>query len=234
MERPSRSIKITLTKSVHLDKLYRMKKTLQLIFIYLLFFIFFGIFFFTGCKTTAPGQKPVSEPAAEEMLEEKPKNESKQEPEEPPEEEKEPDGEIVSEEPKEEQQQEDDFVVSEEVFAQTFSDVETLINELNKTIRNKNYDKWLTFLTDEYKDYYSSPGVLREISKKPTMQKYDIRLITLKDYFTYVVVPSRSNARLDDLVFEDNNHVKAIMIIDEQRVILYQLVKVDGEWKIGV
>ena len=168
------------------------------------------------------------------MLEEKPKNESKQEPEEPPEEEKEPDGEIVSEEPKEEQQQEDDFVVSEEVFAQTFSDVETLINELNKTIRNKNYDKWLTFLTDEYKDYYSSPGVLREISKKPTMQKYDIRLITLKDYFTYVVVPSRSNARLDDLVFEDNNHVKAIMIIDEQRVILYQLVKVDGEWKIGV
>jgi hypothetical protein len=214
-----------------------MKKTFQLIFIYLLFFVFFGSLVITGCATTAPGEKPVSEPAVEEVPEEKPKDESKHEPEEPPEEEKEPDDELVSEEPKEEveqEQQEDEFVVSEEVFAQTFSDVEALINELNKTIRNKNYDKWLTFLTEEYKDYYSSPGVLREISKKPTMQKYDIRLTTLKDYFTYVVVPSRSNARLDDLVFEDNNHVKAIMIIDEQRVILYQLVKVDGEWKIGV
>lgn len=218
-----------------------MKKTLQLIFIYLLFFVFLGSLVITGCATTAPGEKPVSEPAVAEVPEEKPEDEPKQEPEEPPEEEKEPDDELVSEEPKEEveqeekqQEEEDDFVVSEEVFAQTFSDVEALINELNKTIRNKNYDKWLTFLTDEYKDYYSSPGVLREISKKPTMQKYSIRLTTLKDYFTYVVVPSRSNARLDDLVFEDNNHVKAIMIIDEQRVILYQLVKVDGEWKIGV
>jgi hypothetical protein len=214
-----------------------MKKTFQLIFIYLLFFVFFGSLVITGCATTAPGEKPVSEPAVEEVPEEKPKDESKHEPEEPPEEEKEPDDELVSEEPKEEveqEQQEDEFVVSEEVFAQTFSDVEALINELNKTIRNKNYDKWLTFLTEEYKDYYSSPGVLREISKKPTMQKYDIRLTTLKDYFTYVVVPSRSNARLDDLVFEDNNHVKAIMIFDEQRVILYRLVKVDGEWKIGV
>ncbi len=194
---------------------------------FLVFFAFLGSLFFTACETASPEKVPVSDQPVSDQIdgEEEKKPEKTEEEEEIPKE---------AEDTEETEDTEEDFVVTDEVFAQTFSDVEALISELNKTIRNQNYEKWLTFLTEEYKDYYSGPEVLRELSKKPTMQKYDIRLTTLKDYFTYVVVPSRSNARLDDLVFEDNNHVKAIMIIDEQRVILYQLVKIDGEWKIGV
>lgn len=215
-----------------------MEKASRIVFLFLVFFTFLGSLFFTACETASPGKEFVSDqPVSDQIDGEEEKKPEKTDPKEPLEETEKTEEEEVPKEAEDTEETEDteeDFVVTDEVFAQTFSDVEALITELNKTIRNQNYEKWLTFLTEEYKDYYSGPEVLRELSNKPTMQKYDIRLTTLKDYFTYVVVPSRSNARLDDLVFEDNNHVKAIMIIDERRVILYQLVKIDGEWKIGV
>jgi hypothetical protein len=142
--------------------------------------------------------------------------------------------ELPVEEPEQEETGEEDFVVSEEVFSRTFNDIEELIKKLNKIIGASNYDSWLEYLTKEYKNYYSDEETLRELSKRPILQKYNIRLTSLKDYFNYVVVPSRSDVRLDDLVFEDNNRVKAIMIIEDQRVILYQLEKVNDEWKIGI
>lgn len=138
------------------------------------------------------------------------------------------------EEPELEETGEEDFVVSEEVFSRTFSDIEELIKKLNKIIGSSKYDSWLEYLTKEYKNYYSDEETLKELSKRPILQKYNIRLTSLKDYFNYVVAPSRSDVRLDDLVFEDNNRVKAIMIIEDQRVILYQLEKVNDEWKIGI
>ncbi len=129
---------------------------------------------------------------------------------------------------------EESFTVSEEVFSETFEDIRVLIDELNAIVREENYGKWLKYLTDEYIDHFSSPEVLIENSEQPLLKKYNIKLSTLKDYFKYVVVPSRSDARLDDLVFIDNEHVKAIMIFDDKRTILYQLKKVDGGWKIGL
>jgi hypothetical protein len=138
----------------------------------------------------------------------------------------------VIEEP--EEPLEETFVVTEEIFTKTFEDVEELIKKLNTIIDKENYDKWTENLTADYQSHYSSADVLKEISERPILKKYNLRLTTMKDYFRYVVVPSRANARLDDLVFEDNNHVKAIMIIDGQRAILYQLELVADEWKIGI
>ena len=128
---------------------------------------------------------------------------------------------------------EETFTVTEEIFTKTFTDIEGLIRELNATIRQKNYDKWKTFLSEEYIDKYSDPDVLKGLSESPTLKKYNIRLTSLSDFFKYVVVPSRSDARLDDLTFVSDDRVKAIMIIDNQRVILYSLIKNDSEWKIG-
>jgi hypothetical protein len=50
-----------------------------------------------------------------------------------------------------------------------------------------------------------------------------------------VVVPSRSNAKLDEIEFLDSNRVTAYMYNmgnPEQRIILYQLTNIDGVWKI--
>ena len=106
------------------------------------------------------------------------------------------------------QEAEGTFSVSEEVFTETFEDIRELISDLNAIIRDENYDRWLKYLTDEYIGHFSSPEVLKENSDQPLLKKYNISLASMRDYFRWVVAPSRSDARLDDLVFIDNEHVK--------------------------
>jgi hypothetical protein len=127
-----------------------------------------------------------------------------------------------------------EFVVSEEVYSRTFEQVGQLIENLNNIIRNADYDSWLSHLSEEYIRTTSDPAYLREQSEKPLLRQADIRLHDLHDYFVYVVVPSRTQATLDEIEFLDENHVKAIALLRGQRVILYLLELDGGEWKIGV
>lgn len=154
---------------------------------------------------------------------------------EPIEDKPEPVAEVEPEESSEETKSEEEvFSVSEEVFTETFEDIRKLISDLNAIIREENYDRWLRYLTAAYKEHFSSPEVLKEHSDQPLLKKYNINLTSMNDYFKWVVVPSRSNARLDDLVFIDNETVKAIMIIKDRRTILYLLEKDGDGWKIGL
>ncbi len=122
--------------------------------------------------------------------------------------------------------------VSDAVYTKTFSDIEALIAKLNKIISDSNFEEWKKYLTQNYINYYSSPDNLRTVSETPTLKKYKIVLRSLKDYFSYVVVPSRSDARLDSISFVDDNNIKAYMMFDGEPIILYNLVKIDGNWKI--
>jgi hypothetical protein len=129
---------------------------------------------------------------------------------------------------------EESFTVSEEVYNKTFDEVEGFIRNLNEIIRRCDYDTWLTYLSEEYIRHTSDPAYLHEQSEKPLLKKNNIELERLEDYFRYVVVPSRSQATIDDIEFLDENHVKAISSIRGTRGILYLLVRINGDWKIGV
>ena len=182
---------------------------------------------------------PAEEPAAEEAPAEEPATEATEQEPQPTEEapaDEPPEQDTPAAQPPEpvEEQPPDEFQVTEEIFTETFENIRTIIAELNGIIRDENYSRWIGYLAQEYIDHFSSPEILKENSEQPILKKYNVVLRSLKDYFTYVVVPSRSNARLDDLVFIDNDHLKAIMIISDRRTILYQLTKVDGVWKIGL
>lgn len=126
------------------------------------------------------------------------------------------------------------FEVTEEVFERTFSEVEQTIEELNAIIERRDYQQWLSYLTEEYRRTYSDPRMLREISRMPTLQRNQIELRSLRDYFEWVVGPSRANARLDDLRFLTDQQVEAIMVVRDQPVILYRLRNLDGNWKVDV
>ena len=129
---------------------------------------------------------------------------------------------------------EDEFTVTEEIYTKTFSDIESLIEKLNNIIRRSDFEEWKQYLTPEYIDYYSNQENLRVISETPTLVKYRIVLRSLRDYFNFVVVPSRSDVRLDEISFIDDNNIKAYMQIDEEPVVLYTLVKTGDNWKIGL
>ncbi|MCF7938870.1 MAG: hypothetical protein K9L68_09765 [Spirochaetales bacterium] len=177
-------------------------------------------FLYFGCATEPEDSAVAEEPPPSETPEER-----EQTPETAPEEAEEAE-EVEKDDP-------EDFEISEEVYTETFSDVENVIRELSSIIRKENFNAWKEYLTKEYIEEYSDPQTLRELSEYPLFKKNNIKLDSLRDYFQYVVVPSRSSARLDDLEFIGKEKVKAIMIEDEQRIVLFYLEKTQTGWKIG-
>jgi len=122
--------------------------------------------------------------------------------------------------------------ISEELYDRTFDEVEAVISELNAIVRNKDFQSWTSYLTERYVTYYSNPAVLEQQSKRPILEQNNVQLLTLNDYFEHVFVPSRANLRLDDMVFLESDTVEAIMIIQDQRYVLYLLKQVGDRWKI--
>jgi hypothetical protein len=184
--------------------------------------LLFTGFFFYSCATEEPVAQTVAEPAVEEQ----PPQEQVKEPEpaaEP--------SEAAEETPAE---TEDNYVVSQELYEQTFEEIEALIKELNQVISKKQYNRWLTYLSTGYTRKYNSSEVLNEINEYPQLKDNGIVLKNLKDYFDWVVVPSRSRAVLGEIVFVGEAKVIAYSSFEGKRAKLYQLEKNDGKWKITV
>jgi hypothetical protein len=129
----------------------------------------------------------------------------------------------------------DPATVSKQEYETTKADIQVLIQKLNDIIQGKDYDTWLSYLTEEYIKEMSDPQFLAQQSESKVLQKFNIKLRTLKDYFFYVVVPSRKSDRVDEISFIGQQHVKAYMFNDKgEKLLLYELEKINNMWKIGV
>ncbi|MCG8453400.1 MAG: hypothetical protein MI717_09500 [Spirochaetales bacterium] len=131
-------------------------------------------------------------------------------------------------------EEEEGFSVSEEVFLQTFEEIEDLIMELNMVISKRQYDRWLTYLSEDYIARHNDQNYLNEINQLPQMKDNGITLKRLKDYFNWVVVPSRSQAVLGEIVFNGETKVVAYSSFNGKRAKLYEFEKLDGEWKVSI
>ena len=127
----------------------------------------------------------------------------------------------------------DPLSISKEVFDTTKAYVQVLISKLNLIIRGKDYSAWVYYLGPEYHAALSSAEFLKRVSESPILKNQNIILSSLRDYFNYVVVPSRANDRVDDIEFISQNRVKAFTIDSKgQRLRLYDLEKTEQGWKI--
>jgi hypothetical protein len=117
-------------------------------------------------------------------------------------------------------------------YDRVFMRVEAVVNELNSVVREKDYARWLTYLSDEYIEEKSDPAFLRELSHQPALVMKRIELKSLKDFFNYVIVPSRVFAKLEKIVFLNEKKVMAMSTLYGQQVILYTLEKNTESWKI--
>lgn len=177
-----------------------------------------------SCAGTQENKKSSVKPPGQEVRE-KPEPEKVPEKPEPPKE----------KEKKEEPEAEKSYKMDEKEYKETKKDLSELVSQLNGIIASRNYSKWLTYLTKEYKEYYSDPAVLQKLSEAAVLRKYNIVLRSLKDYFNYVVVQSRRNIQVDDIKAISKGKVKAYMYKDdnpEEKLVVYTLEKVDDEWKI--
>jgi len=125
------------------------------------------------------------------------------------------------------------FEVSDEIYQTTFDETEKLIKELNAIISKRNYDLWKKYLSQTYILTYNNKENLKAFAEVPLLKENGIELNNLRDYFNWVVVPSRSNAKVDDIVFDNETHITAYTTFKDQKGKLYQLEKIDGTWKIS-
>ena len=123
--------------------------------------------------------------------------------------------------------------VTREERETTMADIQQLIERLNGIIRAKNYNAWVSNLSPNYFALISSPEYLNRISQSNALTSQKIVLKSAQDYFTHVVVPSRTNDRVDDIEFESHTRVKAYTINNRgERLRLYDLERTGNEWKI--
>ncbi|MDR2953284.1 MAG: hypothetical protein LBU82_08600 [Treponema sp.] len=126
-------------------------------------------------------------------------------------------------------------------YIATRAEVQHFIEDLNKIIYNGNYDMWKTLLSKNYLAKISSPDFLKQISELPAMKSQKIVLKSTRDYFNYVVKPSRADSRIDyssiDIEYISENKVKAFTITitksgETRQNLLYDLEHFGNSWKI--
>ncbi|HNY16121.1 MAG TPA: hypothetical protein PK542_03950 [Treponemataceae bacterium] len=125
----------------------------------------------------------------------------------------------------------DTVTITKQTFRQTKSEIELVVEDLNKITYSKDYTRWQTYLSDEYRANFSDPAVLEKVSA--SLPTKGIKISTLKDYFTYVFVPSRQNMRVDDITFVSPTRVYVIMdLTKDSPAAIYILEKMNGSWKL--
>jgi len=137
------------------------------------------------------------------------------------------------------------MTVSQEMYDTTLAEVKGFVDNLNSLISSKNYEAWKNFLSDEYFARISSPEFLARTSESNQLKSRNIVLKTPVDYFLQVVVPARSNSRVDEIEFTEADRVKVFFreervrrgenstTTETRRLRLYELIKKVGDtWKI--
>jgi len=120
--------------------------------------------------------------------------------------------------------------ITKETYDQTKTEMEKIVENLNRITASKDYSQWLKFLSEEYKQQYSQALTLQKVSEALPVK--GIKLKSLKDYFTYVFVPSRQNVRVDDIKFVSPTRVDVIMKQANVSLLVYGLENINGTWKL--
>jgi len=124
--------------------------------------------------------------------------------------------------------------LDQESYEEILDEVKAFVDNLNLIIKDRNYSKWRLVLSEELLKEISSSEFLANASKWPSMKSRGIVLREPKDYFNYVVVPSRANSQVDKIEIMDNNRVKAFYFNTrkERTELVYELAKIGDLWTI--
>ena len=120
--------------------------------------------------------------------------------------------------------------ITKETYDQTKTEMEKIVEKLNRITATNDYAQWTTFLSEEYKQQYSQPLTLRKVSEALPVK--GIKLKSLRDYFMFVFVPSRQNVRVDDIRFVSPTRVDVIMKQANVLLLVYGLENINGSWKL--
>ena len=61
-----------------------------------------------------------------------------------------------------------------------------------------------------------------------------LRMNSLRDYFTYIFVPSRKGRKVDEIRYDSKTDVKAVQVSKDTDIVYYYFNKVDGKWLVRI
>ena len=122
--------------------------------------------------------------------------------------------------------------VSEDTFTEDKKEIMHIIDELSDIMKNKDFSKWVKYLTPASRNYWSNPANLREVSKKLPLKGFTLK--NLEDYFKYVFIPSRQGRRIDEIRYLSSSYVKAVQVKNNTDIIFYYFNKIDGKWLLNI
>jgi len=123
-----------------------------------------------------------------------------------------------------------------DVTKKTFEDdkaaIMTTIDELSSIMVGGRYEAWLKFIDEESIRYWSNPKNLQRASKMLPVK--GLRMNSLRDYFTYIFVPSRKGRKVDEIRYDSKTDVKAVQVSKDTDIVYYYFNKVDGKWLVRI
>ena len=124
----------------------------------------------------------------------------------------------------------DPGMITQEEYETTKADIQHLVAELNRIIRARNYNAWLTYLSHDYRVRLDSREFRAGLIER--FPAFRGRINNISDYFNLVIVPSRNNDRVDDIEFITHSQVRAYTETQHGRFILYDLEYINDRWLI--
>ncbi|MGI5096817.1 hypothetical protein IZU27_03295 [Treponema socranskii] len=123
-----------------------------------------------------------------------------------------------------------------DVTKKTFEDdkaaIMSIIDELSSIMAGGRYEAWLKFIDEESIRYWSNPKNLERASKMLPVK--GLRMNSLRDYFTYIFVPSRKGRKVDEIRYDSKTDVKAVQVSKDTDIIYYYFNKVGDKWLVRI
>lgn len=109
-----------------------------------------------------------------------------------------------------------------------------IFNYIENIIAKADYEKWYESISNNYKNFLNDPLNLKNFTNSSDyLKNRKIELKNPKDYFIYVVIPSRENGLLkySDCKLITTNHVKVICF-DKNDKLIYDFIYENNLWRI--
>ncbi len=120
--------------------------------------------------------------------------------------------------------------ISMDIWAEDKKAITHIISELDTVMAERNYDVWLNYLDQESINYWSKKNNLQKAASRHPIK--GIKFNSLRDYFMMVFIPSRTGLMIEEIRYDSENQIRAVVVKEEGDTTYYNFQKVNGKWKV--
>ena len=118
--------------------------------------------------------------------------------------------------------------VSINAYEADLAAIQAEIEELDKIMKARDFQKWQKHIEQESIDYWKNPSHLAKASSLLPQKNEKVK--NLFDYFNKVFIPARVDHKGEHIRYIDSASVKAVEVKEDAEVVFYTFVKQKDKW----